>query len=154
MGLLDTIKGWLNIGGVTIRLTEDINEISKSESQFSGTAVLTSKSDKHVLKLTYRLVEAHTTGPEDDQKTRETVLGETVVDEEFDIKRGELKVCKFQVAYAVPERMRDKGGVLGAAAKLGAKVGNERLEYQIVAICDVQGTALDPKAKRKVALVD
>lgn len=154
MGLLDTIKGWFNIGGVKVRLAEAPSQLSKSGNEFTEKVELTSKSDKYVLKLTYQLVEAHTTGRDDDEKTKETVLGEMVVDEEFDIKAGETKALDFQVAYAIPERMRDKGGVLGAAAKFGAMAGAEKLEYEIVAVCDVKGTALDPSAKKKVVLID
>lgn len=154
MGFLDTIKGWFNIGGVKVKLLEVPSQISKSGNEFEGKVELTAKSDKHVLKLTYKLVEAHTTGRGDDAKTKETVLGELVADEEFDIKGGESKVLDFQVAYAIPERIRDKGGLLGGAAKLGAFAGGDKLEYQIVAVCDVKGTALDPSAKKKVVLTD
>ncbi len=154
MGFMDTVKGWFNIGGVKVKLVEAPTKISKTGNELEGKVEMTAKSDKHALKLVYKLIEEHTKGRGDDQETTETILGETVVGEEFDIKAGESKVIDFKVAYSMPERLRDKGGLLGGAAKLGAFAGGEKLDYQIVAVCDVQGTAVDPKAKQKVVLTD
>ena len=154
MGFFDTVKGWFNIGGVKVKLLEAPDKLSKSGSDFAGKVELVSKSEKHVLKMTYRLIEAHTTGRGDDKETKETVLGERVVEEEFDIAAGESKTIDFQVGYAVPERMRDQGGMLGTAAKFGAFAGGEKLDYEIVAICDVKGTALDPIAKKTVVMAE
>ena len=89
MGFLDTIKGWFNIGGVKVKLIEVPGTVSKTGNDLAGKVELTSKSDKHVLKMTYQLVEEHTTGRGDDAETKTDVLGENVIDEEFDIAAGE-----------------------------------------------------------------
>jgi len=44
--------------------------------------------------------------------------------------------------------------VLGAVGKLRAFAAKEKLEYSVVAQCDVQGAAFDPTDKVEVTLGD
>ncbi|HZT78887.1 MAG TPA: hypothetical protein VFA26_01590 [Gemmataceae bacterium] len=46
------------------------------------------------------------------------------------------------------------GGVPGAVGKLGAFARGEKLEYHLVAVCDVKGTPLDPSDRVAVTMVD
>jgi hypothetical protein len=154
MGLFDTIKGWFNIGGVKVKLKEVPTSISKSGGDISGTLELLAKGDKHVLKVTCRLVETETTGSGEDKEEKENTLGELVMNDEFDIKKEEVKTLDFTLNSQIPERLQDKGGVLGTVGKIGAFASSTKIEYHIVAICDVKGTAFDPSAKAKVNVVD
>src|SRR5947209_3497085 len=75
MGLLSTVKGWLNIGGVKVRM-EGVNPmVSKSGNQLTGRLVLTSKSDKRVNKVDYKFVLSKTTGRGEDKETKEYIIG-------------------------------------------------------------------------------
>jgi hypothetical protein len=154
LGFLDTAKGWLNIGGVKVQL-QDINpRVSRSGSQITGKVLLTSKGDKHVLKLTYKFVLQKTTGRGEDKKTKEFVLGQAAWNEPFDIKTGETRTMEFAIPYSLEKGLKDQGGVLGAVGKIGAFAVGETEEYFVVAVCDVKGTALDPSSKVEVSLVD
>ncbi|MCE9545638.1 MAG: sporulation protein [Planctomycetia bacterium] len=153
MGLLSTVKGWLNIGGVKVKLEGLSPTLSRSGDTINGKVHLASKSDKQVLKMTYALVMETTTGKGEEKKTKKSVLGQSINKEGFEIKAGEEKEMDFQFTYAIPETLKDKGGMLGAMGKLGAFANSEKVKYYISACCDVKGTALDPEAKHEVTIV-
>ena len=152
MGFFDKIKGWLNIGGIKVQLQGVPSSLSKVEGKAAGSIVLTTKSDKHVLKLTAELVEEKTTGRGDDKKTKKQTLGQWVKDGAFDIKTDATETYEFEFDYQIPQGLKDAGGALGAVGKLGAFASAEKIEYYIVAECDVKGTAMDPSARSKVVL--
>jgi len=162
MGFLNTVKGWLNIGGVSVKLQGVSQRVSRSGDHIEGNVQLTSKGDKTVLKLTVQFVMKLTrkkAGSETNEKqTTEHVIAETIGDVPFDMKEGEVKVMPFYLNYKIEPRLQDKGGVLGAlgkAAALGAMfAGQEEEEYLVRAMCDVKGTVLDPGDSLAVVLVD
>jgi len=154
LGFIDTVKGWVNIGGVKVKL-QDVNpRISRSGQQITGKVVLTSKGEKHVLKLVYKFVMLKTTGRGEDKKTKEFVLSQSVMNEPFDMKTGESRTLDFAIIYALETRLKDQAGMMGTVGKIGAFAVGEREEYFVIAECDVKGTALDPSDKLEVTLVD
>lgn len=153
MGLMDTVKGWFNIGGVKVQL-EVASSVSRSGNELPGKITLTSKGDKHVLSVKCKLVEAVTTGRDDEEKTEEKTLGQTTISGEFDMKTGETKSFDFVMPYAIEERLADKKGALGAVGKLGNFASGTKIEYTVIAECDVKGTAFDPTAKQEMKVVD
>jgi len=154
MGVLDTVKGWLNIGGVKVKL-QDVNpRVSRSASQITGKVVLTSKGDKQVLKLAYKFVMKKTTGRGEDKKTKDFTLAQVIQDQPFEIKTGESKSLEFSIPYSLEKGLKDQAGVMGAVGKFGAFAVGEKEEYFVVAECDVKGTALDPSDQIEVTLVE
>jgi len=154
MGFLDTAKGWLNIGGVKVKI-QDLNPlIPRSGNQITGKVLLTSKGDKHVLKVVYKFLLRKTTGRGDQRQTKEFTLGQSSHNEPFDIKTGESKTLDFAIGYSLEKSLKDLGGVLGAVGKLGAFASGEKVEYFVVAECDVKGTALDPSDRVEVTIAD
>jgi hypothetical protein len=154
MGLMDTIKGWFNIGGVTVKL-KDVNPlISKSKNTITGQAILTTGSDKTVLKMEYKFVLKKTTGSGEDKKTDEFVIGYTEAAEPFEIKKGETKTIDFTINYALEKTLADMGGVLGTVGKVANWLSTDKLEYFVICLCDVKGAAFDPNAELKVTIVD
>jgi hypothetical protein len=154
LGFLDTVKGWLNIGGVKVKL-QDINpRVSRSGSQITGKVLLTSKGDKQILKLAHKFVMRKTTGRGEDKKIKDFTLAQVIREEPFEIKTGESKTLEFSIPYSLERGLKDQGGVLGAVGKFGAFAAGEKEEYFIVAECDVKGTALDPSDQVEVTLVD
>ncbi len=152
MGLLDTIKGWLNIGGVKVKLDGIDGTLPKSGGKIAGKMTLTTKSDKTVLNVKYQFVLRRTSGSGDDKETKETVIAERVIDSPFDMKTGETKTLDFDLDYASQAEMKDKGGVLGGLGKMAAFASSEKDEYFVVALADVKGTPLDPSAEVKVTV--
>jgi SpoOM protein len=154
MGLWDTIKGWFNIGGVKVKLDGVPSAISKTGNQIGGKVNLTAKGDKHVNKMTYRLVLRRTTGSGEKRETKDHVLAEKVVPDEFDMKKDETKVLDFTLTYALEKALKDMGGVLGGLGKAAAFLSGEKDEYFITATCSVKGTAFSPSDWQRVVVGD
>jgi hypothetical protein len=154
MGLWSTIKGWFNIGGVSVKL-KDVNPlVPKSGNTITGKVLLTSKDDKQVVKLDYKFIQKKTTGRGNEKETKEFTLGETTFDQPFEIKKDESKTLDFAINYSIEKSLKDMGGVLGGIGKIAAFASAEKLEYFVVAQAGVKGTAFGPSDRVPVQIVD
>ncbi len=154
MGLWSTIKGWLNIGGVKVEI-EGVNPmVPRGGNEVTGKVRLTSKSEKEVQKITYKLLLRKSTGRGAEHKTRDFILGQSSYNQPFTIKAGETKEFEFDIPYSVDRGLKDMGGVLGAVGKVAAFATAEKLEYMVLVECSVKGTALSPWNKVNVQIVD
>ena len=85
MGLWETIKGWLNIGGVKVLLWKYTEPLSRSNPFIHGAVLIKTKSLKTILGLEVKVVEEYTKprpkgegeseGEDKGYKTETTVLG-------------------------------------------------------------------------------
>lgn len=153
MGFISTVKSWLNIGGVSVKITGANEQISVGQHDAKGVAVLTTKSDKQVLSVVCQVVDEHTYKKDEETKTDRNVLGEQRFTEGFEIKTGETREIPFSFSYFLKEKMRHGGGMLGTAAKFGAFASGDTNEYYLIVTADVKGTPLDPSAKVKLKIV-
>lgn len=154
MGLLDTVKGWLNIGGVKVKI-KDLNPmVPRSGTALQGKLELTSKSDKQVTGVNYKFVLKKTTGSGDEKKTQEFKLGETSSKEPFEIKAGETRTLDFTIPYSITASLKDMGGVLGGIGKIAAFASSEKLQYQVVATASVKGAAFGASDTVDVQIVN
>ena len=154
MGLLDTIKGWFNIGGVKLQLQDVPPKVSRAGSNIAGKVVLTTKKDKHVNKLVYKLVRRRTSGRGEEKETEEKVLAQNVVGGPFELKGGDSKVMDLSIPLALDKELKDMGGVLGGVGKIGAFASGEKDEYLGIAEADVKGAAFNPKAQQRVTFTE
>jgi hypothetical protein len=154
MGMLDTVKGWFNIGGVKVKI-QDVNPmVPKAGNRITGKVSLTSKGDKQVVSMAYKFVLRRTSGRGEERKSKDYVLAQSKLDEPFGMKKGETKVLDFAIPYALEKSLKDMGGMLGAIGKIGAFAAKERDEYFVTAECGVKGTAFSPSARLPVTIVD
>jgi hypothetical protein len=154
MGLWSTMKGWFNIGGVTVKL-KDVNPlVPKSGNSITGKVLLTTKEDKQVVKLDYKFIMKKSTGRGNEKETKEFTLGETTFDQPFELKKEESKTIDFAINYSIEKSLKDMGGVLGGIGKIAAFASNEKLEYFVVAQAGVKGTAFGPSDRVPVQIVD
>jgi hypothetical protein len=154
MGLWDKIKGWFNIGGVKVKLSEVSPTVSKKGNTITGKAILTSKSDKQVLGLAYKFNLRKTTGSGEEKKVKDYVIGEARSTESFEIKSGETKTVDFTIPYSIEKTLADMGGVLGAIGKVGNFLSGDKLEYTISVSASVKGAAFDTSDSMNVTVVD
>jgi hypothetical protein len=144
VGFFDTIKGWMNIGGVKVKI-QDLNpSVSKSANEIKAKVVLTSKGDKQVLGLTYKFMLRRTKGSGENKEVKEFTLGTSGSHEPFEIKAGETKTLDFTIPYGLEKTLADMGGVLGGIGKVAGFLSDEKLEYYVTAIASVKGAAFDP----------
>jgi hypothetical protein len=154
MGLMSTIKGWLNIGGVRVKVQGVKPLLPKTGSQITGKVVLTTKTDKEVKRMVYKLLLKRTSGRGEERKSKDHILAQSIQDQPFDLKTGETKTLDFTIPYALEQNLKDMGGVLGAIGKFGAFAANEKDEYFVVAECGVKGAAFSPSGSVTVKFVD
>jgi SpoOM protein len=154
MGLWDKIKGWFNIGGVKVKLSEVSPTVSKKGNAITGKAILTSKSDKQVLGLDYKFNLRKTTGSGEEKKVKDIVIGEAHSTEAFEIKADETKTVDFTIPYSIEKTLADMGGVLGAIGKVGNFISGDKLEYTISVSASVKGAAFDTSDTMTVTVVD
>jgi hypothetical protein len=161
MGLWGKVKGWLNIGGVKVLLWKYSEPLRRSDPVLTGAVLLKTKSPRTVLGVEVRLVEEHTYKKDERTRTDTTVLGrhrfpdnEAGVGYPLEMRPGEDREQPFTLRVATVERLRDRAGVLGAAARVGSFLSQDRVEHYLVAGADVQGTPLGPSHKVKMPLAD
>jgi hypothetical protein len=161
VGFMDTIKGWLNIGGVKVKLSNVETKFPRNDNTMTGDVVLTSKSDKTVLDIEVEMVLEKSTGRGEERKTEKKVLGSfsfarNMIGSGFpmDIKTGETKTFTFVLPVSIPRELSQEKGVLGAIGKIGAFASNDKFEYYVKAEADVKGTPFDPTDKVTITVVD
>jgi hypothetical protein len=154
MGLWGKVKRWLNIGGVKVLLWKYSEPLRRSDTVITGAVLLKTKSPRTVLNVEIRLVEEHTYKKDELTKTDTTVLGtvrfpdnESGIGYPLEMKPGEDREQLFTLRVAMVDRLRNRSGVLGTAAKVGAFLSQDRVEHYLIAEADVQGTPLDPTHK-------
>ncbi len=161
MGLWSTIKGWLNIGGVDVKLWKYSEPLKRSNPVITGAVLLKTKSEKTVLSLEVKVVEEVTTGSGEDKKTVTNILGKYKVPDmgkglgyPLVLKPGENKEEPFTLNVALTQRLQDYGGVVGGLGKLAAFASGETVEFYLMATADVQGTPFDPTHKVKLSIAN
>jgi len=154
MGMWDTVKGWFNIGGVTVKIQDLKPQVSRSGNTINAKVSLTTKTDKQVLKVKYVFLWKKTTGSGAEQKTEQQVFGTSTLDTPFELKAGETKLLDMRIDYSMPKRIQDMGGVLGAMGKIGAFAAKEKDQYLVTAEASVKGAAFGASDTVHVSIVD
>jgi hypothetical protein len=156
MGLLDTVKGWFNIGGVKVDLPGFVPVVSRSGNVIKGRAGLTTESDKTVNQMVYRFTRQTTVkGQEGNSKFDH--FGQLDVGPAFEIKKGETKTFDFEIPYSLEGVAQDPTGRLGTAeyhAMLSDPKASPRVIYYISAVAQVQGAIYNRGKTVEVAIVD
>ena len=156
MGLIQTIKNKLGIGGVKVVL-EAPSQASKDEGKVEGKVTLTTKSEQLVTEITVKVIEQYSTGRGDDKETKNFTLGSVKLPANFTIKSGETKefpyVLDFQLVKSSNDELKEKGGALGAVGSLAKLANKEKSAYFVEVEVDVKGAVLDPSDKKEIKLV-
>lgn len=156
MGLFQTIKNKLGIGGVKVVLQVP-GQVAKTSELISGKVVLTTKSEQQITEIEILLKEKYTTGRGDDKKTKEFVLGELKMPVTLTITPGETKEIPFELPFSLlksnNDELRERGGAMGVLGSMAAFANNEKSEYTVEAHADVKSAALDPMDEKEIKLV-
>ncbi len=151
MGFMDKVKGFLNVGGPKVSITNVEQPILGKFGVVSGTVRVETKRPAKIVKLSQRFVLETTTGKGEEKKTERKIIAERDQELDIDLKDNEHIELMLHISYdsaSLVERMAESGGVLGALGKAGqlaGKFGAKGLEdYYVEASVDVVGTPLDP----------
>lgn len=154
MSFFGKIKQGLGIGTASIELQVP-DQVEKTAGEVRGTLAITAKSIQKVKSITIKLVETHTTGRGNEQKTREYTLGEISPGScPFELKAEERKEIEFALPVALRQSamqsLADKGGALGMLGKVATAAANEKSDFHVKAVADLEGVALDPAQSRRI----
>lgn len=156
MSFFGKIKQGLGIGTASLELTVP-GQIGKDSSEIRGKLTLIAKSDQKVKSVKVRLVELYTTGQGENKTTREFVLGDMTLGQPFDLKNEEQKEIEFDLPFSLKlsstQSLAEKGGVLGALGKAASFASSEKSIYQVRAVADLEGVAIDPNDSKPVRLI-
>ena len=167
MGLLSTIKGWLNIGGVKILLWKYTEPLSRTDLVIEGAVLFKSKSDKTVTSLEVKVVEEITTtdGEGEDKTTeKETNILGTVkfpihdpgLGYPLEVKAGVNQEQTFSLNVALTSHLQEYSvptTKLGKLAALASK-DSEKVEYYIVASAAIKGATFSTEDKHLLKIGD
>jgi len=155
MGFLDKIKQAAGIGGVKVIL--DIpTSYDKEKSQFTGKISLIAKTDQHIKKLHVELQENRLEGYNENTTTKEYVLGNGVVKENFDIKAGEALDFDFEVpftfkSYELDRKIEEKIES-SLTRKLNEVADKERSKFTVTVFADQEGSLMPSTDSKSVKL--
>lgn len=156
MGLFQSIKNKLGIGGVNVSLQVP-GQVAKDSNNLEGMITLTTKSEQEIKEMTVKMIEEYSTGKGDEKKTKEFELGVVKFPAAFTITPGETKEIPFSLPFSVlksnNDELKEKGGVLGTLGKVAAFATSEKSLYFVIAEADVKAAALDPSDKKEIQLV-
>ena len=166
MGIFDKVKGFLNVGGVTVKITKVENPFTAGDTAMSGDFRLTSDSDRTVLSTSARFYKKITTKDKDGKNVVNNVtLGscstkDYLANDEypFEIAKGETKDLSFlMINVDCPPSLAAAGGVTGAIGKMAAfasSFSGERIEFYVEVSADVKGTPFDPSDTVQIQIVE
>ena len=166
MGLFDKVKGFLNVGGVTVKITKLENPYPAGDTAMSGDFRLTSDSDRTVLSTSARFYKKITSKGQDGQQKAEThTLGSCSTkdyllndDYPFEIAKGESKDLSFlMINVDCPPSLAASSGVTGAIGKMAAfasKMSGEKVEFFVEVTADVKGTPFDPSDTVQIQVIE
>jgi hypothetical protein len=166
MGFLDTVKGWFNIGGVTVKLTRVEDPFPRDDTAMKGEFTLTTKTNKTVLSTRAEFYSEETIRDGNEEKTERTTLGQfdtsrVLINNEypFELTAGETRPLNFLITDVDLKgdvgRMAEKQGVIGAlgkAASLAGKFSKGQVRYFVEVTADVKGAAFDPSDKVEIRI--
>lgn len=156
MGIWATLKQRLGIGGVKLQL-ETPPQVGKESGQIQGRVNMVSKTDQIVDLMDLKIIEKYTTGRGDNEKTEEFELGKTSQSGPIEIKAGQPHsiefVLPFQPRQSVHEKLKSKGGALGALGKASSFMASEKSEFEVWVNADVKGTSLGPNDYKSINLL-
>jgi hypothetical protein len=175
MGIWDTMKGWFNIGGVSVKITKVENPFPRDDSAMKGNFTLTTKIPKTVLGTRVEFFGEETTKEENketkamEEKTKRTSYGvqdssQFIGDDTYpmELAAGETRQMHFFMIGVhlggTVGRMAEQTGVLGALGKAAAFAGSlsqkGEMKYYVEVTADVKGTPFDPSDKVEIRVID
>jgi hypothetical protein len=155
MSIIAKIKQFFGIGGVDVSLAIP-SQVPKASRVIDGQIQLTAKSDQHILSIEVKLMEDFSSGRGDDEETREFELGVLNMNQPFDIKAGETRTVPFRLPFEIlksnADKLKEKGGALGALGKVAAFANAEESSFKVTVEVDVKDTGFDPSASKEIEL--
>lgn len=166
MGLFDKVKGFFNVGGVSLKITKVENPFKAGDTWLSGKFTLKTDTDRTVLSYSARFYKKVTTKENNEEKTDTDTLGRISSKDymisdtyPFELAAGETRELDFDITNVnCPVAWEHQEGVIGTVGKLAAFASSmsgsqEKVEYFVEVTADVKGTPFDPSDTVQIQVV-
>ena len=157
MGLFSKIKKGLGIGTAKVELVDVPTQVTKSTEEISGKVTITAKSDQKVLSVRVAVVELSTSEFNGQQREMKKDLAFAKLDG-FELKANETRTLPFTIQLVTGGTMSVNifGGTLSISGGTGLSSSNSvfsPIKYQIVAVADCEGVAIDPTDAKALSIL-
>ena len=157
MGLFSKLKKGLGIGTAKVELVDVPTQIAKGAQEVSGKVTITAKSDQKVLSVRVAVVETSTEEFNGQQRVMKKDLAFAKLDG-FELKTNETRTLPFTIALVSGEKvsMNIFGGTLEISGGPSLSSSNSMfspVKYEIVAVADCEGVAIDPTDSKPLAVL-
>jgi sporulation-control protein spo0M len=148
MSFFSKIKQGLGIGTAKVELMDVETYFPKDAKEITGKIIITAKSEQKVKSVKVSLREKTTTTVGNETREQIRDIESVVVAETFDLKTDEVRTLPFSLPVNVSGKLSLNlfGGTLEISASSGPKP-----VFEIVAIADLEGVALDPTASKFIS---
>ena len=157
MGLFSKLKKGLGIGTAKVELVEVPSQINRNTQEVSGKVTITAKSDQKVLSVRVAVVELSTSEFNGQQREMKKDLAFAKLDG-FDLKTNETRTLPFTIALVAGDKVSVNifGGTLEISGGPSLSSSNSifsPVKYQIVAVADCEGVAIDPTDAKPLTIL-
>ncbi|MBK7449488.1 MAG: sporulation protein [Anaerolineales bacterium] len=157
MGLFSKLKKGLGIGTAKVELVEVPSQINRNTEEVSGKVTITAKSDQKVLSVRVAVVELSTSEFNGQQREMKKDLAFVKLDG-FELKENETRNLPFSIAMVTGGKVSVElfGGTLSISGGTNLSSSNSvfsPIKYQIVAVADCEGVAIDPTDAKPLAIL-
>jgi len=157
MGLFSKLKKGLGIGTAKVELVDVPTQINRNTQEVSGKVTITAKSDQKVLSVRVAVVEISNEEFNGQQREMKKDLAFAKLDG-FDLKTDETRTLPFTIALVAGDKVSVNifGGTLEISGGPSLSSSNSifsPVKYQIVAVADCEGVAIDPTDAKPLAIL-
>lgn len=157
MGLFSKLKKGLGIGTAKVELVDVPTQINRNTQEVSGKVTITAKSDQKVLSVRVAVVEISNEEFNGQQREMKKDLAFAKLDG-FDLKTDETRTLPFTIALVTGDKVSVNifGGTLEISGGPSLSSSNSifsPVKYQIVAVADCEGVAIDPTDAKPLAIL-
>ncbi|MBI1225543.1 MAG: hypothetical protein GC192_09940 [Bacteroidetes bacterium] len=149
------VKKWLGIEGVKVELL--LPEMAFEEvGAVSGQMLFHSKNRQLVTGVRLKMIEKYSRGRGNEKLVDEYQLGQIALKQKIEVPADEPIAVEFTLPFQIHkssvDEFGDKNFLTNGLVSLAKKVQAVNSEYRIEAEADVEGTVLNPFAKKIIKL--
>lgn len=150
---------FMGMVGIEVSIDCETN-YPKDASSIQGNIRVIAEQDQTISKIEIKITQRMEEGSvgDDDRKIEQKVIGNIVLKDAFDVKKGETKEIPFKLDFkrdlSLTKKLSEQGGIMGMIGKAYAYSDNERWQFWVEALVDVKGAAIDPSGSIQVYFGD
>ncbi|MEO5582447.1 MAG: sporulation protein [Saprospiraceae bacterium] len=154
--MIGKVKLFFGIEGLKVDL--EIQEtFTVNDSSIGGSVRLHSKTAQRLKKLQILLKETYQRGRKADKRVNDYILGSIELNEDVLISANGEKIIDFNLPFKFQhssmEKLGQKSMIHHQISKMAKWINNTKSEFAVEVATQVDGTALNPSARKEIQLI-